>query len=172
MGRSGERAHSEWGEHVSEGPAGTRNKMAQGRCGQCWGSLLERAGTIARGPGSSYCLFLPCQASLHHSYQHPPSSHPELTPKLTPPHQSVPFHPSSHSSFSLEILFGVHPLCKAFLDSRTSSYTIHLSPAQESMLLEGGAYIFFLYPGHMAMPGTLLVLNKCMWSQGIVEKLK
>lgn len=56
--------HSEQGENVSKGPGEKRNKMVQGRCGQCWGSLLGTVGTTVRGPGSSHCLCPTCQTSL------------------------------------------------------------------------------------------------------------
>lgn len=46
-------AHSKWGGNVSEGPAGKRTRMAQGRCSQCGSPLLGRLGTTGRGPGSA-----------------------------------------------------------------------------------------------------------------------
>lgn len=125
---------------------------------------------IEIGPGSSHCLSLPTMSHLQPLL-------PTLTLKsLNSWHLSnqclvISLHtfPSWKSLLfdefhSFETRFQGHLLCKVFPNSQTSTDIICLSSQQESLLIKGGAFIFFLYPGPSTMPNILLMLNKCMWS--------
>lgn len=165
---------SEQGENVGKGPGEKRNKMAQGRCSQCWGSLLGTVGTTVRGPGSSHCLCPTCQTSCSHSYRHPPSSHPAITSELMPPLKSASFHPSSHSSF-LQVPFvwwspfpqnGLHLLLQRLPGLQT--FLLHYPSLSCTRIHahQTWACIFFSYPG----PITCLLLCWCSISTRGAEK--
>ena len=98
-------------------------------------------------------------------------SHPELTSELMPPLSSqCPFLPLDTIPSPWKPLLSnkVHYLGMGFTSCAKPSQTperppdtMHLTPAQESVLIKGGAYIFFLHPGPISsMLDALLVLSK------------